>query len=258
MVLKEELIMAKELAIKAGREIMKIYQDAFTVNYKEDDSPITDADRKSNEVIVEGLTRYFPDCPILSEESKDNEDRLKKDWCWIVDPLDGTKEFIKKNGEFTVNIALSYRGKAVLGVIYLPEKEEMYYAVKGSGAFYEANGITERMKVSNRKSSLILLKSRSHPDKRLDVLIDRNRHRISKIIPLGSSLKGCLIARGMADIYYRFGHTREWDIAPLQPIVEEAGGVFRDMLGRDITFNRKNTLNEDGFFILNHIDNKLL
>ncbi len=139
MNLKNEIEVAKGLAIKAGNIIMNIYAGDFSVEYKVDHSPLTLADKGANKIIINGIMEQFPHHSYLSEEIQDDKSRLDNDWCWVIDPLDGTKEFIKKNGEFTVNIALVYKQNPVLGVILAPDKKELYYAVKGEGAYLESN-----------------------------------------------------------------------------------------------------------------------
>ncbi|SHI84486.1 3'(2'), 5'-bisphosphate nucleotidase [Dethiosulfatibacter aminovorans DSM 17477] len=263
----------KETAYSAGRIILEIYEGDFVVEYKNDNSPLTMADKKANEYIVEVLEKEFPDMAILAEESADNSERLLNDWCWIVDPLDGTKEFVKRNGEFTVNIALSCKGKSVLGVVYVPVWDEMYWGYRGGGAFYrygcrefyegcgphyedmELTG--EKIHVSDRVDNLIMLHSRSHKTSIIDDLVERNSDKIKSIKCAGSSLKGCLIAKGEGDIYYRYGPTMEWDTAAMQCIVEEAGGMLRQMDDSEMTYNRRDSLNSKGFYILNSIENRL-
>lgn len=251
MNLNRELNIAKELALRAGGVILGIYSNPFEIEYKEDETPITLADRKSNELIIKGLKESFPEHAILSEESEDNKTRLNNDWCWIIDPLDGTKEFIKKNGEFTVNIALAYKHRVVLGVIYLPATGQLYYAAQGIGAFYDFQGNIREIKVSDRTDNLRIVKSRSHSTDKLNELIERNKNRISTIKSAGSSLKGCLIASGEAEVYYRFSLTKEWDTAAMQCIVELAGGIFKQMDHSDMIYNRENTLNDKGFYAIN-------
>jgi len=253
--LSEVLETAKKLADEAGRVILEVYKKNFLVEYKEDSTPITEADRKANDYIVEALKREYPECAILAEESGNDPERLKNDWCFIIDPLDGTKEFVKKNGEFTVNIALAYQGKTVLGVIGIPVTGELYYAAKGMGTVYEKDGMAERIRVSSRTDDIRLVKSRSHRSDELLDLIERNG--VNNTFSAGSAIKGCLIARGEAEVYYRFGHTMEWDTAAMQCIVEEAGGIFRQMDDSEMTYNRENSLNEKGFYVLNHPKNKL-
>lgn len=255
MYLNKELEIAQRAAIEAGEVILSIYIQEYKIHYKEDDSPVTDADHQANEVIVNQLMSEFPKYAILSEESQDDLTRIDNDWCWIIDPLDGTKEFIKGNGEFTVNIALAYQQKPILGVIYIPVRKELYYAVKGMGAFYHYDDHTERISVSNKLDNITAACSRSHTTKKLKDIL--KNHGISNLIYAGSSIKGCMIAKGEAEIYYRFGKTGEWDTAALQCIVEESGGIFRQMDDTEMVYNRKDTINRKGFYILNRIENKL-
>lgn len=255
MELVNELNVAIDAAIRAGEKIMEIYSGSIEVEYKENNTPLTLADKQANDIIVDSLLKNFPEHSILSEEKKDTKDRLENDWCWIVDPLDGTKEFIKKNGEFTVNIALSYKHKSVLGVIYVPVTKELYYAVKGHGAYLKSENLLNKLQVSNKKENLILVASRSHTSKQLSKLIEENKDKFKEVKNAGSSLKGCLIAKGEADIYYRFGLTSEWDTAAMQCIVEEAGGSFKQLDLSDMLYNRENTLNEKGFYIVNNEKN---
>ena len=247
----------KELSIKAGKEILRVYEKDFDVSYKEDNSPLTEADKLSNEIIVCALKQKYPQYAILAEESTDDLSRLKNDWCFIIDLLDGTKEFVKKNGEFTINIALAYRGKAIAGLIYIPVWGEMYYASLNEGAFYKKGELIKRIHVSDKTTEITMLSSRSHANDKLNQLIESNKSKIKNIKSVGSSIKGCLIAKGEAEVYYRYGYTMELDTAAMQIIVEEAGGVFLQMDKTPMTYNRENPLNEKGFFILNNIKNML-
>ena len=176
MMWEKELQTAKEAAVKAGEAILEIYRhmDDIEVVYKADFSPLTQADKAANDVIVSLLREEFPQYAILSEEEKDNKDRLNQDYCFIVDPLDGTKEFLKRNGQFTVNIALAYQHRTVVGVIYVPVSGELYFASEGSGAFRKtADGKEERLAVSDRReiSSLRFVMSSSHGCKEMDDFI---------------------------------------------------------------------------------------
>jgi len=255
MDLQKELEIAIKQAREAGSEILKIYTKDFVVEYKDDKSPLTEADKRANDVIVPVLKNSFPEYSILSEESKEDENRHSNSWCWIIDPLDGTKEFIKKNGEFTVNIALAKDHKVVLGVIYVPVTGELYYAAKGIGAYYEKDWKKEQIKVTDRVYELRLVGSRSHGSEELTEMIKKYGDRITDFKSAGSSLKGCMVAKGDADIYYRFGLTMEWDTAAMQCIVEEAGGIFKQMDGSEMLYNRKNSLNEKGFYVINRKEN---
>lgn len=255
MELRNELNIAIDTAIRAGEKITEIYNSSIEVKYKENNTPLTAADEEANELIVGELLKHFPEYSILSEETKDTRDRLKNDWCWVVDPLDGTKEFIKRNGEFTVNIALTYKHKPVLGVIYVPVTKELYYAVKSFGAYLKSQNSIKKLEVSHKKENLTLVASRSHTSEKLSKLIEENKDKFKEIKNAGSSLKGCLIAKGDADVYYRFGLTSEWDTAAMQCIVEESGGIFRQLDSSEMLYNRDNTLNEKGFYIVNIKEN---
>lgn len=251
------LDLCKELAVKAGDKIMEIYDTDFEVYNKEDESPLTMADKEANNIIVSKLKECYPEYAFLSEEEKDNEARMLNDYCFVIDPLDGTKEFIKKNGEFTVNIALVYKGKAILGVIYAPVLKDLYYASENNGAYLKNldTGIETKINVTDKTTDLIMVASKSHSSEKEANLIEQNKDKISNNISKGSSLKGCMVATGEADVYYRFGLTCEWDTCAMQCIVEEAGGIFKQMDNTDMTYNRKNTLNEKGFYIVNKKEN---
>ncbi|MDO4187538.1 MAG: 3'(2'),5'-bisphosphate nucleotidase CysQ [Lachnospiraceae bacterium] len=263
-----ELEVAKECVVLAGYEIMKIYQDEelFNVEYKTNNTPLTAADKASNKAIIEILHSEFPEYAILSEEEQDNLERLNNDFCFVVDPLDGTKEFIKRNGQFTVNIALSYKHHSEMGVIFVPATGELYFASKGNGSYLIEDGYKwfknnkianiRRLSVSNRAADLRCVMSSSHGCAQMDALINDND--ITNIIKIGSSLKGCLIAKGDAEIYYRFNPTMEWDTAAMQCIVEEAGGFLRQIDNSDMTYNREDSCNRKGFYIINIEENQLL
>ncbi len=252
---KDVLDTIKELSVTAGKEILKLYRKDIPIEYKEDKSPVTKADKIANDIIISGLNRAFPDIGILAEESSDDLSRLERRYCFLVDPLDGTKEFIKGNDEFTVNIALTEWGKPIGGVIYVPVYKELYYGWAGEGAFSLINGVKKRLHVSKRIGDIRLAKSRSHHSNLLDKLIAENH--ISHIIVAGSSYKGCLLARGDVEAYYRFGRTMEWDTAAMEIIVTEAGGIFSGMDGNPLLYNKKNPENPQGFYLLNSEENKL-
>jgi len=255
-----ELNVAKEAAVLAGQAIMEIYgTDDFNIEYKEGNMPLTAADKAANEIIVNILKKNFPNYAILSEEEKDNLNRLNNDLCFVVDPLDGTKEFIKRNGQFTVNIALSYKHKSVMGVIYVPVTQELYYAAEGYGSFLEKDGVETKLEVSKEKkekSELNVVMSNSHGCPEMDALLQK--YQLKNFVKVGSSLKGCMIATGKADVYYRHNPTMEWDTAAMQCIVEQAGAIFMQMDDTEMLYNRENSLNDKGFYIINSIDNKLV
>ncbi len=254
----EQIDVNKIIAIaeEAGREIMKIYEtDDFAVTDKSDNSPLTKADKAGNAVIVSALQENYPQIPIISEENKMIEYQDRKDWeyFWLVDPLDGTKEFIKKNGEFTVNIALIRNGKPVLGVVGIPAKNQMYYAVENKGAYkIDENGNKLKLMVNDAKENEIaLIGSRSHPSPEFDAYLKDMETKFSTVnfVPAGSSLKFCLVAEGKADVYPRLGPTMEWDTAAGHALVLEAGARVKVYGGdTDLQYNKENLLNP--FFIV--------
>ncbi len=246
----------KRLSVSAGEEILRIYQTPFAVEYKLDASPVTQADKAANDIIVEGLKQIFPQIPVLAEESADDKSRLLYRYCFIVDPLDGTREFIQKNGEFTVNIALCEDGVPVAGVIYAPVQRELYGASLGKGAYLITGDGETCLRVSSRTGKVRMAVSRSHKDPELLALA--REKGIQHFIEAGSAYKACLIARGDAEIYYRSGRIMEWDTAAMQILVTEAGGIFNGLDGRPFRYNKEDTRNPTGFYILNHPANALL
>lgn len=245
----------KELSVLAGKEILKYYKKEITVEYKKDKSPVTDADRTADALIAGGLKSRCPGMPVLSEESVDDLSRLESRYCFVVDPLDGTKEFIRQNDEFTVNIALTEWGRPVIGVIYVPVYDELYYAARSLGAYSIINDREKRIFVSDRIGNIRLARSRSHHAPELERLIAANY--IENIIVAGSAYKGCLLARGDVEAYYRFGSTMEWDTAAMDIIITEAGGIFSGMDGKAFVYNKKNPENPTGFYALNKTENAL-
>jgi len=246
----------KEIAIKAGALIMEIYETPFEVKTKADDSPLTQADMISNEYIIKELKRFYPKIFILSEESKDDLNRLREEWLFVVDPLDGTKEFIKHNGQFTVNIALVYRQHPVLGVIVAPVLKRTYYALKDMGSYEDTETELNRcLCVSDKLIDLNFVGSASHQSQEEEKFLNDHASQIKERKQIGSSLKGCMVASAEADVYYRFGKTSEWDTAAMQIIVEEAGGIFRELDGNPLIYNRFNVINEKGFFAVNRKEN---
>lgn len=211
------------VAKKAGKAIMKIYQRDFQIDYKDDKSPLTEADTKSNEIICEALEKLYPEIPMLSEENKELAYEDRKDWeyYWCIDPIDGTKEFIKKNDEFTVNIALTHNDTPVLGVVYAPAIDKMYISKKGEGAFL--NG--QRLPLAQEDKVFTVVASKSHLSEETQTFVDdlRVKYPNLELNPKGSSLKLCMVAEGQADIYPRIALTMEWDTAAAHAIVLEAG-----------------------------------
>jgi 3'(2'), 5'-bisphosphate nucleotidase len=229
----------RTVAAAAGNAIMRVYDSEFDVEFKDDRSPLTEADRASHELIVEALSALEPALPILSEESAPEElkNRLNWDSYWLVDPLDGTKEFVKRNGEFTVNIALVEQNRAVMGVVLAPAKELEYSGASGLGAWKRVlGGPLEEIHVASRQTGPArVVCSRSHPSGALSAYLERlGRHELKR---MGSALKICLIADGQADVYPRFGPTSEWDTAAAQAILETAGGSMMDPVGQTLRYN---------------------
>lgn len=234
----------RALAEQAGKAIMEVYETAFEVEHKEDDSPLTAADRASHEIICTGLARLDPQLPVLSEESPPEELAERRSWqqYWLVDPLDGTKEFVKRNGEFTVNIALIDNHRAVLGIVRAPALDLEYVGATAAGAWARrgndpAQAITTAVEPSE---PLRVVGSRSHPSGALATYLERlGPHELK---PMGSSLKICLVADGQADVYPRLGPTSEWDTAAAQAVLESAGGNMISLDGRDLRYNTKESL----------------
>ena len=233
------------IAKDAGDAIMEIYNKDFTVEYKNDKSPLTEADLKSNEMICKALNELYPSIPILSEENKAVPYTERKDWeyFWLIDPIDGTKEFIKKNGEFTVNIALIQNDTPVLGVVYAPVLDEMYYAKKGDGAFKNAKKLPLLIN-NNPKESLSVVASKSHLSEETQAFIDKLDTKIIEQVSKGSSLKLCMVAEGIADIYPRLAPTMEWDTAAADAIVRESGKMtYQFEHEAPLMYNKKELLN---------------
>lgn len=207
-----------DIAHEAGEATLEYYDEDYTVFQKDDDSPLTKADLAAHHVIFEALKELTPEIPVISEEGgiPSYDERKKWERFWIVDPLDGTKEFIKHNGEFTINIALIDAGEPVLGVVYVPAKEITYYAEKGKGSFKQQDGQEPQRIFSepaDKEQPLTIVESRSHASKETEQYLEEEGVKVGERIPAGSSLKFCLVAEGKADIYPRLGPTMEWDVA---------------------------------------------
>lgn len=237
------------IARKAGDAIMTIYNDSDfsqVVDYKSDDSPLTLADKASHNVIVNELLKANIGVPIISEEGKDvpYEERKAYNYYWLIDPLDGTKEFIKRNGEFTVNIALIYKNKPVFGVIYTPVTDTMYYGIVDKKEAYKqsCNAGPIRLQVNNKDNDLVAVRSKSHASEEEETVL--SQYNATESISVGSSLKFCMVAEGRADIYYRHGPTMEWDTAAGQAILEAAGGkVYQGTTQNLFIYNKESMLN---------------
>ncbi len=241
-----------EIAQKAGEAILEIYNsDNFGVEIKEDKSPLTKADKAANDVIVTGLEKHYPEIPILSEESKEIAYKDRKNWeyFWLVDPLDGTKEFIKQNGEFTVNIALIHNGEPILGVIDLPVKSTTYFARKGEDkcAYKIENGVKSTISAkAPTGDTCVVMASRSHLNEDTQNFVDQQKEKFPNIefVSAGSSLKFCFVAEGKANMYPRFAPTMEWDTGAGQVIAECAGAtVINAKTQKPLKYNKENLLN---------------
>ena len=240
-----------QLARAAGAAIMRVYVEDFAVEQKDDQSPLTAADMAAHHLIVAGLAALTPEIPVLSEESADVAWAERAAWrrYWLVDPLDGTREFVKKNGEFTVNIALIEDGVAVFGVVYAPALDELHYGVLGLGAFICDGGI--RVPIASRRPAaapLHVAASRSHMDARSAAAIERMGE--VTLLGMGSSLKFCRMAEARLDVYPRFAPTSEWDTAAGQCVLEAAGGAVITLDGQPLRYNSKDSLLNPDFLAL--------
>jgi 3'(2'), 5'-bisphosphate nucleotidase len=249
--LAELLPQVVAIARRAGDAIMKVYQELNPeIEWKQDKSPLTQADLASHRVICEGLAALSLQFPILSEESAEIPFEVRQSWktFWLVDPLDGTKEFLNRNGEFTVNIALISEGFPVLGVVHVPVGEKAYLAAEGAGARKVEHGVEAPIRVSGVQSSTPrVVVSRLHGGGMEQTRVDLETIGVDAsgctFIPMGSSLKFCVVAEGAADLYLRNGPTMEWDTAAAQCVVEMAGGMVSDLGGKRLRYNKPVLLN---------------
>ncbi len=236
------------IAQKAGDAILEIYHsEDFGTEHKNDDSPLTKADKAANVIICDGLKKLPLIYPIISEENKEIDYQARKLWrrCWLVDPLDGTKEFIKRNGDFTVNIALVEEGEVILGVVGIPVSGELYWAIKGEGAFCVKDGTEQKLESATFQTTdtgLKIVASRSHLNEETQNFI--NHFNQPELVSRGSALKFLLLAKGEAHVYPRIAPTMEWDTAAAQVILEEAGGQLTvHETGKPMKYNRENLRN---------------
>jgi 3'(2'), 5'-bisphosphate nucleotidase len=236
------------IAKEAGNAIMQIYKQDFEVEYKQDSSPLTLADKRANDIIEDGLNQLSVNFPILSEEGKETPYEDRKDWeyYWLVDPLDGTKEFVKKNDEFTVNIALIHKDTPVLGVVYAPALDICYWAKQGEGAFKDERKLP--LKTESQRNTYKIVSSRSHMSDETQAFIDAiDTQKEKELISIGSSLKICLVAEGEADIYPRLGPTMEWDTGAAHAIVNESNKKLQQYTNNKFTshtYNKRDLLNQ--------------
>jgi 3'(2'), 5'-bisphosphate nucleotidase len=241
-----------EIAVEAGKAILEIYAGEFEVTRKADESPLTLADLASHRIICDALARLTPDIPVLSEESSDIDYTTRADWpqYWLVDPLDGTKEFINRNGEFTVNIALIRYHSPILGVVHVPVTGTTYTGMVGKWASkHTLDGAMEH--ISIRKPCAdppVVVGSRSHANPRLSGFLDKIGPH--ELVSMGSSLKFCLLAEGKADFYPRLGPTSEWDTAAAHAVVLAAGGRIITLDGKPLRYNLKKSLLNPEFLVI--------
>ena len=237
-----------KIIYEAGSNVMKIYRSSdFEISYKHDTSPLTLADKVSNDIICNSLNELYPQIPILSEEGIETPFSERKKWesLWLVDPIDGTKEFIKKNGEFTLNIALIKKNKPVLGLVYAPCIDKLWYGNE-QGSYLIFNGKKSKIHVNrkNNNNEIDIVSSRSHSSPLIEKFLSQFKNY--NIVNMGSSIKICLIADGGADIYPRLAPTMEWDTAAAHAILKYAGGTLTDLnTNKEMIYNRKNLKNSN-------------
>ena len=258
MDLKKLLHKALNTSIIAGQEIMEVYNTEFYVDFKKDQSPLTLADKKSHNAIVSFLQNT--NIPILSEEGKETPyvERKRWDFFWLIDPLDGTKEFVKRNGEFTVNIALIHNQKPILGVIYVPVKNDLYFGLADFGAFkkentpktitdlYSITGVSDKLPLETQRSTYTIVGSRSHMSRETEEFFAKKKMKYKdvELLTIGSSLKLCMVAEGKADVYPRYAPTMEWDTAAGHAIANAAGfSVTKYDTNKELIYNKENLLN---------------
>lgn len=239
------------LAKQAGKRILEIYGTDFQVDIKADKTPLTQADLAANDCLVQGLSALKPRHPVISEELAAVPYGERRHWktCWVIDPLDGTKEFVRRNGEFTVNVALVFQQQPVLGVVYAPALDLCYFAAEGCGAYKQAGEETPQLiRVKDRRNGhLTVVGSRSHQT--IPLMLYLSRLGEHELRPMGSSLKFCLVAEGAADLYPRIGLTSEWDTAAAHCIVNEAGGQVTDLTGQELRYNARETFLNPSFLV---------
>ena len=240
-----------EIAEAAGRAILDVYGSAFEVETKADNSPLTEADRRAHRIIVDGLLALTPDLPIVSEESEPPPYHQRRHWrrYWLVDPLDGTKQFVERDGSFTVNIALIDAGEPVLGVVGVPAQGTIYVGdcTRGEAWRHDERGRTPLRARAMGAGTVAAVASKSHRTPRLEAYLRMLEQRFERVerVHMGSSLKLCVLAEGGADVYPRLGPTSEWDIAAGHAVLAAAGGAVRQLDGSPMRYNKESLLNPD-------------
>ncbi|NIV17160.1 MAG: 3'(2'),5'-bisphosphate nucleotidase CysQ [Woeseiaceae bacterium] len=256
MDLKELIEPIVALARDAGQAILEVYATDFDVQAKSDESPLTQADLASHRTIISGLKALTPDVPIISEEDGLPPFEERKGWLryWLIDPLDGTREFVNRNGEFTVNIALIDGNRPVFGVVHVPVQNRTFVGCEGHGAERRSgDDAPVAIRVSEKSDSPVrVVGSRSHRGASLDAYLERLGD--TDMVPMGSSLKFCVVAEGLADIYPRLGPTSEWDTAAAQAVVEQAGGKVVELDGKSLSYNKKEKILNPHFMVIGPAD----
>lgn len=252
---EKEFSVAFPLILKAGQIVAEDFKNRLEVEYKEDGSPVTNIDKKIDSFLKDNLQKAFPSYGFLTEETVDDKSRLDKDYVWIIDPIDGTKELVKHEHEFVILVALAHKHEVVLSLIVEPIKQECYYAKKGEGAFSYINEETKRIHVSDKTKNLIATQSPYSTKQELDYLAE-HKDIVSEITFHGAAYKACLIASGKADVCYRPAcKCKEWDTAAPQLLVEEAGGLFISGMDERYAYNREDPVNYYGYIIINKKEN---
>ena len=250
-----------EASLKTIKLAAKMISDGFlsnsySVSNKEDGSVVTSIDKAVDKYIRESLGSYFPNYGFLTEESVDDLSRISKEFVWIIDPIDGTEEFVNHQYQFVINIALCRNHEIVLSVVMEPISGEIYYAIKGEGAYLLKDDTKTKLHVSDKLNNLTCLTSPYHMYDEEKEYLNKYKVKFQSIDYAGAAYKACLIASGKADVSYRFSpYSKEWDTAAPQLLIEEAGGVFFDKNRNRITYNKKDVRNLDGFIMLNRIEN---
>lgn len=246
------------IAKAAGMAIMQVYSTEFSIVRKQDNSPLTQADMAAHHVILHALHALTPNIPVISEEAEIAPYEARQHWqrFWLIDPLDGTREFVKRNGEFTVNIALIEHHEPVLGVVYAPASEQLYFAATGHGAYKQLK--SEPPQTIHTKTfdiqQLTVAGSRSHADEKIQHFlqnIQRDHGTVPELLSVGSSLKICLVAEGIADVYPRLGPTFEWDTAAAHCVLREAGGDITNVSQDRLRYNMQDSMLNPFFFATN-------
>lgn len=244
-----------EAGKKASKKILEIYNTDFEVMIKDDSSPVTQADLNSDKIIFSHLS-IFSNTYYLSEEKKDDLKRLDYDEVFIVDPLDGTSDFVSKDDSFSINMAYCYKGEPYVALIYLPVYDSYCYAIKGEGSYLVKDGNIEKIHVSDRVNDLIFLASKTHENQKEKDIYLKHADRFKSILYLGASIKGIYVASSLGDCSIRYTDmTKEWDVCAMDLIVREAGGIFLDTKLNKFTYNKKDVYNHDGYVMLNRKEN---